>query len=64
MKTHKIRYMNKESGRVGLGYVLTKEIDVKGGAAYRVPLNFNEAEKLCKYANENYRRARHVVVEV
>ena len=61
---YKVRWMNKESGYVGIGNVLTKEVDVKGGAAYRIPLNFGEAEELCKYANKNYTRARHAVVEV
>jgi len=63
MKTYKIRWANKTSGYIGIGNVLTKEIDVKGGTAYRMPLNFKEAEELCEYANENYTRARHVVVE-
>jgi len=64
MKLYKIRWMNKESGYVGIGNVLTKTIGVKGKIAQRVPLNFNEAEELCQYANRNYTRARHVVVEV
>jgi len=61
---YKIRWINKESGYVGIGNVLTKEIDVKGKIAQRAPLNFNEAEELCKYANKNYKRARHAVAEV
>lgn len=62
--SYKIRWMHKESGYVGLGGILTREVDVKGGTAYRAPLGFDEAEELCKYANKNYTRARHVVVEV
>ena len=64
MKAYKIRWMNTQTGYVGIGDMLTKEIDAKGGTAYRVSLDFKEAEKLCKFANRNYRRARHVVVEV
>lgn len=61
---YKIRWMNKESGHIGIGDVLTKEVDFKGGTTFRMPLDLGEAEELCKYANRNYRRARHVVVEV
>ena len=61
---YKIRWMNKQSGHVGIGNVLTKKIDIAISDIYRVPLNFKEAEKLCKHANKNYKRARHVVVEV
>ena len=56
--------MNTQTGYVGIGNVLTKEIDGKGGVAHRVPLDFKESEELCIYANKNYTRARHVVVEV
>ena len=61
---HKIRWMNKESGFIGIGSVLTKEVERKGKLPYRIPMNFEEAENLCKLANRNYRKARHVVVEV
>ena len=64
MKVYKTRWMNTQTGYVGIGDMLTKEIGAKDGTAHRVPLDSEEAEKLCKYANKNYKRARHVVVEV
>ena len=64
MRIHKIRWLNKQSGHVGIGDMLTKEIGVKGGTVHRVPLDLEEAEKLCKFANRNYKRAQHIVVEV
>jgi len=64
MRAYKIRWMNTQTSHVGIGDMLTKEINVKGGITHRTPLDFKEAEKLCQHANRNYRRARHVVVEV
>ena len=62
---YKIRWMNKESGHIGIGDVLTKEVNIKRDVrTCRIPMDFEEAEKLCKFANRNYKRARHVVVEV
>jgi len=61
---YKIRWINKKSGYVGMGNVLTKEIDIEGLLPFRASMDFNDAEKLCKYANRNYRNALHVVVEV
>lgn len=60
---YKIQYTNKESGIAGTGNILTKEIDVKGGTAYRVPVDQEEALGICDYANINYVQAEHVVIE-
>ena len=61
---YKIRWINKQSGYVGIGDVLTKQVEEKDKLPYRIPMDFEEAENLCKFANRNYKRARHVVVEV
>ena len=59
---YKIQFTNKDTGNVGVGNILTKEIDVKGGTAYRVPVNIDEAQEICDYANENYVNANHIII--
>lgn len=45
--SYRIEWTNKQTGITGTGRILTKEIDVKGGKSYRIPMDEEEVEAVC-----------------